>query len=216
MARTDGRSEALSGRWGRLARWATILLPFVLAARALLLVYQLRSEHHPQPPADTLLWPAHSGQEVRFAANNPAIEDWAASLGHPYPAALIEKDYLPQPADTGCMLNPVSMAGHGGGSLSVVSHDADGYWLVDWRGAATMPAIGEDPAASAADDPPAVRQMKAAMLEAADCGGTARLQLAEPVLHILVNLIAGLPPPLPGPVMKRRELHIPVTRPPGD
>ncbi len=63
------------------------------------------------------------------------------------------------------------------------------------------------------DDAPAERRMEMAVLDAEDCGSDVRLQLSTPVLHVLVNELAGLPPPLPGPPGSSRELHIRVEQP---
>ena len=196
-----------------LRRWASILLPIVVGARAVLLVFQLRSEHAEQAHAnDPPAWPPAAGEELRFRTGNPGIAAWSADPGnHPLSAAVTEKDYLPQPPDTGCMLNPAAMA-EGRGTLTLQSHTAHGTWLVDWSGDRTMPtreqAGGEESNAQ-------IRQVEAAMLDAANCGESAHLELTDGQVHALVNLLADQPPPPPDPNLPKRRLtiHADVPRP---
>ena len=199
-----------------------ILLPVVLGLRALLFVFQMDSGHQDAAEDPALpKWPPVPGQEVRFRSGDPGIAAWAADPKHaPVPAASIEKDFAPAPPDTGCMLNPLAMARHGGGALTLLSHEASGDWLASWSGASTMPTLDESEAdagkADLGDHGDAdIRKLESAMLAAADCGSSARIELTEPSLHRLVDLLAGLPPPdPPSDPAPRRDLKIRVERPP--
>ena len=193
-------------RRARLRRWAAILLPVVIGGRAILLVFQLRSEHDQRAHAnDPPAWPAVAGEELRFRTGDPAIDAWAAQPGnHPLAAAVTEKDDLPQPPDTGCMLSPTAMA-QGRGTLTLRSRTSTGDWTVDWSGGRTMPTRDQ----TGGDEPNAeIRRMEAAMLDAADCGETARLELTEWQVHSLVNLVADQPPPPPDTAPPQRKLVI--------
>ncbi len=207
---------------GRIRRWLTILLPIVLVLRALLFVFQLNDDPA-TPEAAAPPWPPAPDQELRFRSDNPGIAAWAAEPKHaPVSAALIEKDFTPMPPDTGCMLNPLAMARHGGGSLTLVSHQPSGDWLASWSGTSTMPTLEDSETDAGKADlgdhgDPQIRKLESAMLTAADCGASARLELTEPALHRLVNLLTGLPPPDPAPdpaPTPRRELKIRVEGPP--
>ncbi len=78
---------------GRFRRLAAMLLPFVIGARALLLVYQLHNERKPHaaaplPPA----WPATVGEVLRFRSDSAGLRGWAAQPDHaPLSAALLER-----------------------------------------------------------------------------------------------------------------------------
>lgn len=211
MSADPGNDGRPSGGWRTgMRRWFAILLPFAVGLRVLLLVFQLHSEHQPAPQQAATLpaWPPSPGETLRFDAGNRAIVDQTAGPRHdPLPAALLRSDHVAMPPDTGCLLDPAAMARHGG-SLSLVSRDAAGYWLADWSGSSTVSLMDE----ADVDDPPAARRMEMAVLDAEDCGSDARLQLSTPVLHVLVNELAGLPPP-PGPPGPSRELNIRVEQP---
>ena len=199
---------------GKWARRAAILLPIVIGARAILLVFQLRSEHDPKrhdtPP---LPWPPEPAEVLRFSSSDARLRVWAADPEHhPLPVAVLEKDFEAQPPDSGCMLNPLAMT-HGGGTLTLRSREASGYWLAEWSGSATMPRLGDAGAVPPPGSTPDEKKIEQAMLTAADCGSFARLEVGEPVLHILVNLLNGQPPPPPDPDAPRRTLHIQVDRP---
>ena len=188
----------------------------MLGLRAILLVFQLQSERHPAPAElPHLPWPPEVGEVLRFEVRNAGLRDWALDREHhPLPAALIEKDFAAASPDTGCMLNPAAMARHGGGTLTLRSHEATGYWRADWSGSSTMPRLGELGAEPGSDDTPEQRSVEQAILDAADCGSFAQLELGAPVLHALTNVVLGLPPPPPDPAVPRRELHINVQQPP--
>ncbi len=193
-------------------RWAAILLPFVIGARAILLVFQLRSEHATRAHASNApAWPPIAGEELRFRTANPAIAAWSNDPGHhPMSAAVTQKDYLPQPPDTGCMLSPAAMA-QGHGTLTLKSPTSSGTWIVDWSGERTMPTRDQ----AGGDEPNAqIRRMEAAMLDAANCGETARLELTDWQVHALVNLLADQPPPPPDPDPPKRRLVIHADVPP--
>ena len=87
----DDKPETPRRPRGRLVYWASILLPFVLGLRAILLVFQLGSERHPAPAEPPHLpWPPETGEVLRFEARNAGLQDWALDRGHrPLPAALI-------------------------------------------------------------------------------------------------------------------------------
>lgn len=200
-------------RRGRLARWAAIVLPIVVGLRALLLVFQLSGEHHPHPP-QPLAWPPVPGERLAFERDSAGIRAWSVQPDHAaIPAALIEKNDQTMPDDTGCMLNPEAMTGFVGGTLTLVSVDPDGSWIATWSGAATMPSLAGSGAGQG--DTPAQRQLEAAMLDAADCGMTARLRLTLPALHRLITILNDQPPPPPGtdPVPAARQLNIRVQPP---
>ena len=200
---------------GKWARRAAIVLPFVVAARAILLIFQLRSEHDPKRHEHTALpWPPENGEVIKFDNANAALRDWAADAQHhPLSVAVLEKDFAPQPPETGCMLDPSAMT-HGSGTLTLRSREASGYWRVDWSGSATMPRLGDLGTVVTADTTPAQKQLEQAMLTAADCGSLAKLEVGESVLHSLINLVNGEPPPPPDLTAPRRELHIRVEGPP--
>ncbi len=185
----------------RFRRWAAILLPIVLLARAVLLVHQLRSEreeraHANDPPA----WPPVPGEVLRFRADSPGLAAWAPGAGRrPLVAVLVSKGFE-APPDTACLLDPDAMA-RGGGRLTLRDHAASGLWGAYWSGHRTTRTRDQ------VDEPepnPAVRAAEAAMLDGADCGGTARLELSEAALKALVDTLAGrepareVPPPRAG------------------
>ncbi len=95
------------------------------------------------------------------------------------------------------------------GTLTLVSQDASQDWTATWSGGATMPTPDE---ASDVTDP-VTRRTQAAILAAADCGGQARVQLTGREVHVLVNLLAGLPLPPPDPAPRHRVLNIRVQAP---
>ena len=116
-------------------RWAAILLPFVLLARAVLLVFQLRSEHEERAHAnDPPAWPPVPGEVLRFRSGNPGLAAWAADAGRrALVAALVTKDGEDQPPDTACLLDPGAM-GRNGGRLTLRDRAASGLWQADWDG----------------------------------------------------------------------------------
>ncbi len=196
---------------GRLVRWAAILLPIVIGLRALLLLFQISGEHHPRQPL-VLPWPPVAGERLPFESGNPGIRAWAAQPDRAsISAALIEKNGEAMPADTGCMLNPEAMA-DGGGTLTLQSAGKDGAWTAHWSGYATVSAPAD---VGGGRDEAVQRQIQAAMLDAADCGASARLEVTQPALHRLVAILNHQPPPPPGtdPVGRTRELKMRVQVP---
>ena len=117
---------------GRFRRWAAIVLPIVVVARAVLLVLQLRSEqeeraHADDPPA----WPSVPGEVLRFRADNPGLVAWAAdSSRRPLVAVLVTKGFEVQPPNTACLLDPGAM-GRNGERLTLRERAASGLWQAD-------------------------------------------------------------------------------------
>ncbi len=214
MTRRETDPVAATSRVSGWRRWAVAALPFVIAARALLLVVQIHTKHHPAPPPPLPTWPAQPGEELRFTpAALPALQRWAArSDRRPLAVAVLEKDGLAAAPGTGCILDPVSMARHGGGTLTLGGRDASGYRLAEWRGGATMPALADLPAAAGFDAEE--RRLQTAMLTAADCGGTAQLSLGDDMVHTLVDLLSGRTPEPYAARQTARRLVIPVEGPP--
>ena len=181
-----------AGPRGRLAQWAAVLLPVVFGLRALLLVFQLSGEHHSRKPV-VLAWPLAPGERLPFEGGNAGIRAWAAQAEHPaIPAMLIDKNGERMPAGTGYMLNPEAMAGLVGGRLTLQSQDADGYCTARWSWAVTMPTLAASDAGRGGTA--AQRQVEAAMLDTADCGMLAHLQLTRPALHRLVTILNNRSP----------------------
>ncbi len=186
----------------RFRRWAAILLPIVLLARAVLLVHQLRSEreeraHANDPPA----WPPVPAEVLRFRADSPGLAAWAPGAGRrPLVAVLVTRGLEAQPPDTACLLDPAAM-GRNGGRLTLRDHAGPGLWRADWDGHRTTRTRDE---VDIPEPDPAVRAAEAALLDGADCGRTARLELSEPAVQALVDTLAGrepamdLPPPRAG------------------
>ena len=184
----------------------------MIGLRALLLIFQLSGERHSRQPL-VLAWPPVPGERLAFESGNPGIRAWAARPDHAsLPAALIEKNGEAMPADTGCMLNPEAMS-DGGGTLTLQSEEKDGDWTARWSGYATVSAPAD---AGGGRDDAVQRQMQAAMLDAADCGASARLEVTRPALHSLVAILNHQPPPPPGtdPAGRVRELKMRVQVPP--
>ena len=200
-------------RWGGFRRWAAILLPFVLLARAVLLVFQLRSEREERAHAHDLpVWPPVPGEVLRFRSDNPGIEAWASDpANRPLLAAVSERDFTTQSPDTACLLNPASMA-KGGGRLTLRSAGEGGTWGADWDGRRTMPTRDEIPEV---ETDAGTRAKEAAILQGADCGGTARLELSEWEVHALVNLLSNQPAPPGDRVPPRPGLKIHAILPDG-
>ena len=183
-------------------RWAALLLPFVLLARAALLVFQLRSEreeraHANDPPA----WPPVPGEVLRFRSDSPGLAAWAADGSRrPLLAVLITKDFEDQPSDAACLLDPAAM-GRNGGRLTLRDRAASGLWQADWDGRRTMRTRDE---VDSPEPDASVRAEEAAVLDGANCGATARLELSEAAVKALVDTLAGrepareVPPPRPG------------------
>ena len=202
--------------WGarhpRLVRWAAILLPFVLAARAWLLVQQLHSErdarrHADDPPG----WPVQPGEVLRFGRASIHSRPW--TLGpwerRPLVVGVTRKDFLDQPPDTGCMIDPPALA-RSGGTLTFMSQDAAGFWRTEWSGGPTIAAFN-----STQPLPAGLTRVQAmAVHDAEDCGTNARLVLSNVEALALVNFLAGQPPPPPDPSTPRRVLTIRVDAPP--
>ncbi len=187
---------------GGLRRWAAILLPIVVLARAVLLVFQLRSEHEERAHAgDPPTWPPVPGEVLRFRADSPGLAAWSPGAGrHPLVAVLVARGFEAQSPDTACLLDPGAM-GRNGGRLTLRDRTASGLWAADWSGHRTTRTRDEmDPP----EPDPAVRAAEAALLDGADCGGTARLELSEAALKALVDTLSGrdpaqaVPPPRPG------------------
>jgi hypothetical protein len=186
----------------KLGRWAARLLPFVLLARALLLVVRLDTGHHDRVHADDPpAWPPAAGEVLQFRAGDPRLAGWAADKSrHPIVAVLASKDGAPQPPDTACLLDPGVM-GDGGARLTLGERTADGTWTAAWDGTRTMRTRDE---VDIPESDPAIRAAEAAMLAGADCGGWATLELSEPAVQALVDLLSGrepahvIPPPRPG------------------
>lgn len=201
---------------GAIRRWLAIILPIVLIARGLLLVVQLHGGRHPHPDAPVLpQWPVVAGETLHFRSSDPAIKALGTGAGHRINVVLLEREGIAQPADTGCVLDPVAMAdGWPGGTLTIRSRTAQHSWIVDWSGAGTVMPL--DRAGSLAGKPSSAVEgkLEAAMLAAASCGMWARLDLDDNALHALVNLLSRLPPPLPDPGIPKRSLNIRVDAPP--
>ena len=186
----------------RFQRWAAILLPVVLLARAVLFVFQLRSEreeraHADDPPA----WPPVPGEVLRFRAGSPGLAAWAPGAGRrPLVAVLVSRGLETQPPDTACLLDPDAMA-RGGGRLTLRDHAASGLWGAYWSGHRTMRTRDQ---VDAPEPDAAVRAAEAALLDGADCGGAARLELSGAAVQVLVDTLAGrepareVPPPRAG------------------
>ena len=204
----------LSPRRATLARWAAILLPIVFGLRALLLIFQLHSEHHPHPDGPPA-WPPSPGEELEFRASNPAIHTWSVNTTRKaFPARILTRNLAAAAEkDAGCLLNPVAMAANGG-TLKILSRAGDHDWRVRWSGGATVPRMvsATDPSASghAAD----MDRLDAAMLAAADCGIISQLALSESVLHDLVNILAGQPLVRDDASRPEQRLNIRVQGPP--
>ena len=218
-------------RMAAFRRWAAILLPFVVFARVILLVSQLRDERRERAHAnDPPPWPPVAGEELRFRSNNPHVAGWVDAPDRPRLVVQVtQRDYLPTDPGTGCVLDPSALQRHQG-TLTVRSQTAEHRWRADWSGGATMPTLAEDqkepdlylqrteayllrgdaPAPNPGSDLQAVERN---LLRAADCSGDARLELGEWDLHALVNLLAGQPLP-PDQPPSRRDLRILVDRPP--
>lgn len=213
MTDREADPEAAPFRLSGWRRWAVAALPFVIAARALLLVMQIYHEHHPAPPPPPPTWPAQPSEELRFTRTAlPALQRWAARQDRrPLAVAVLEKDGLAAAPDTGCILDPVAMAKHGGGTLTLGQRDTAGYRLAEWRGTTTMPQPADLPATRLDAEG---RRIQAAMLTAADCGGAARLSLGDDVVHTLVDLLNGRTPPAYPSRQPIRRLVIPVEGPP--
>ncbi|HEY0202589.1 MAG TPA: hypothetical protein VGC15_00375 [Acetobacteraceae bacterium] len=187
---------------GRFRRWAAILLPIVLIARAVLLVHQLRSEreeraHANDPPA----WPPVPGEVLRFRADSPGLAAWAPDAGRrPLVAVLVSRGFETQPPDIACLLDPGAM-GRNGGRLTLQDRAASGLWQADWSGHRTTRTRDE---VDVPEPDPALRVAEAAMLDGAECGGTSRLELSEAAVQALVDTLAGwdpaqeVPPPRAG------------------
>ena len=94
MMRADPNDDrGAPRRWrDRMRLWFAILLPIVIGLRAILLVFQLHSEHHPAPQAmPPLVWPPSPGQRLRFGSR--AVADRIAGPRRAsLPAALLEKN----------------------------------------------------------------------------------------------------------------------------
>lgn len=187
---------------GGFRRWAAILLPIVVIARAVLLLFQLGSEHEEQARAnDPPAWPPVPGEVLRFRADSPGLAAWSGDAGRrPLVAVLVTRGLDMQPADTACLLDPAAM-GRNGGRLTLRDHPAPGLWRADWDGHRTTRTRDE---VDIPEPDPAVRAAEAAILDGADCGGTARLELSEAAVQALVDTLAGrepamdLPPPRAG------------------
>ncbi len=173
-------------------RWALILLPIVVVARAVLLVFQLGSEHEEQAHADDPpAWPPFPGEVLRFRADSPGLDTWAAHGGRrPLVAVLLTRGSEPQPEDTACLLDPGAM-GRNGGRLTLRERAASGLWQAEWNGHRTTRTRDE---VSPPEPDEAVRAAQAAVLDGADCGGTARLELSEAALKALVDTLTGREP----------------------
>ena len=192
-------------------RWAAILLPIVVLARAVLLVFQLRSEHAEraaaaEPPA----WPPVPGEVLRFRTDDPGLLAWNADgERRPLAAVLLEKDWVTQPPDTACFLDPAAM-GRKGGRLTLRDRTEAGFWRADWSGHRTTRTRDE---VDTPEPDPAKRAVEAAILDGADCGGSARLELSEAEVGALVDLLSGRVPPV-GIGAPRAGLNIHAVAPP--
>lgn len=177
---------------GGFRRWAMILLPLVVAARAVLLVFQLGSEHETRNHAgDPPAWPPEPGEVLRFKDGDAGLLAWAADPARrPLVAALAEKDWTRQPPDTACLLDPGAM-GRNGGRLTLRTHTAEGTWQAEWNGHRTTWTRDE---VDIPEPNPAVRAAEAAMLDGADCGNTARLELSDAGVEALVDALSGRQP----------------------
>ena len=186
----------------RLVRWATVALPIVILARVVLLVFQTGSErderaHANDPPA----WPPVPGEVLRFRRDDPGLRAWATDGSrHPIVAAVTVKDLATQAPDTACLLDPGAM-GRNVGRLTLRERTAAGTWVADWDGHRTTRTRDE------VDEPepdPYLRATEAAMLDGADCGSTARVELSEAAVGSLVDALSGRtagndpPPPRAG------------------
>ena len=173
-----------------IGRWAAILLPIVVIARALLLAFQIGSEHDApelaSEPASELS--ASPGEVLRF---RPGRRAWAADDGwRPFVAAMASKNGVDQPPDTACLLDPDVMNRHGG-RLTLRSRTQAGTWTADWAGHRTTRTRDEVPEV---EPDPAIRAQEAAILDGADCGEAARLELSDSVVQALLDFLAGREP----------------------
>jgi hypothetical protein len=177
---------------GSFRRWAAILLPIVVLARAVLLLFQLRSEHEAVAHAnDPPAWPPVPGEVLRFRADIPGLAAWSSDAGRrPLVAVLVTRGLEAQPPDTACLLDPAAM-GRNGGRLTLRDHAASGLWRADWSGHRTTRTRDE---VDIPEQDPAVRAAEAALLDGADCGRTARLELSEAAVQALVDTLAGREP----------------------
>ncbi len=187
---------------GRFRRWAAILLPFVILARFVLLIHQMHDEreeraHANDPPA----WPPVPGEVLRFRHDSPGLTAWAADDGRrPLPAALLTRDWELQEPGTACLLDPGAM-GRNGGRLTLRERTGAGTWSADWDGHRTTRTRDQ---VDIPEPDPAIRAAEAAVLDGADCGGIARLELSEAAVKALVDTLSGrdaardVPPPRAG------------------
>lgn len=174
----------------------------MVVARAVLLLFQLRSEHEEGAHAnDPPAWPPVPGEVLRFRADSPGLAAWSSDARrHPLVAVLVTRGLEAQPPDTACLLDPAAM-GRNGGWLTLRDHAALGLWRADWDGHRTTRTRDE---VDISEPVPAVCAAEAALLEGADCGRTARLELSEAAVQALVDTLAGrepamdLPPPRAG------------------
>ena len=207
------REQAQGSGKARLARWAAILLPIVVLARAVLLVFQIGDERQERAHAnDPPPWPPVAGEELRFRSDNPHIAGWVSDPDRPrLLVPITERDYLPVDPGVGCVLDPAALVRHHG-ALTLRSRTPTGDWRATWSGGATAATSDEAPMDQA---DPHLRDVEANLLRAVNCGGEARVELRSWEVHVLVNLLAGNPlPPRPDPPPPPRELHIPVDGPP--
>ena len=207
------REPAPGSRMAAVRRWAAILLPFVIAARAVLFVFQLRDERSERAHAnDPPPWPPVAGEELRFRSSRTHVADWAEATDRPrFLVAVTQRDYLPADPGTGCMIDPAALVRHHG-TLTLRSRTPGGDWRAEWSGGATMPT----PAEVLEGEPDShAREVETNMLRAMDCGGDAHVELGEWDVHALVNLLAGEPrPPASERPEPRQDLRIPVEGPP--
>lgn len=169
-----------------------IILPIVILARAVLLIFQIGSEYETQQRADEpASLPPGPGQVLRFLPGMAGLETWAGDADRrPLTVVLLEKNLQPQPQRTACLLDPGAM-GQTGGELTLRKRTDSGLWRADWTGHRTTRTRDE---VDVPEPDPAIRAAEEAVLDGADCGTTARVELSEEEVEVLVDVLSGRRP----------------------
>ena len=177
------------------------------------MVFQLHGEHDRRhtAPHTVAARPPYGGEVLRFSDGVAGVHAWAARAGaSPFAVQLLQKDFAPVQADTGCMLDPISMSRHGG-ALTLRAQDSKGGWTADWSGERTMPTLEE---VGAGELPSSDRgRFDIAVLAAEDCGSQAEVRISRSVLRDLMDVLAGHPLTPPDPADKGQVFNIRADNP---
>ena len=170
--------------------WHKILLvaAFTAAGLRLLMFLLLHFPGHHAAPLPT--FPLHAGDVFTFTPGDANISKWAQNPDTDgFLVQLLSASASPGPAQplaapVYCALQPDYMADaqQPGGTLTLLSQQPTGDWQLRWSGGNTLP--------------PYIKQ-KADF--DANCGTNAVLQMSEPQLHSLRDILAGISTSAPAP-----------------